>query len=449
LPASRNHARGGAPVQVEQTYAGHRRRTFSHTHTHSGKNKLKNGSLLCIAHTRGMELAQSLADDEREKPLVAQMREMLAVDLAALPSGRWPDVTGDIRLLRFLRGFDHHVEKAVSAVRDMLAIRERYGMDEMHDQWADRPCDHQTGDFPHQAAITRLKPGIATAGLLSDGCPICYEPLRLHRYTETLETIGEKGMLEFYLAQCESRNNQLHRLSVERGRLVQLLLVIDMRGVSLWQLTSRRWAKFDEAHQRVINRTLAEVIARIYVINCPAWVVWWYKRIEWWVPVKTRKKVKLLGPNFRSELEQVMGATLLQSFLEATLQFDAQPPEASGSTPDAEHDTSAQVSLPKAVCADESLASPPAHAPIPESETSAPDEGGDALRMPLVDAAEQQLSTSSRTPPPRKHTHTSTARWPLRVSTCHLDRFTIVLSVAFILVSAIAAVLASARMQLN
>ena len=190
-----------------------------------------------------MELAQGLAD-AREKPLVAQMRELLRAELAVLPSRRWPDVTGEIRLLRFLRNADNSVTKAVAAVRDMLAVRKRYGLDAIHDRWAYRPCDHETGGFPHQAAIDRLKPGIPTLGQLVDGCPVCYEPLRLHRYTEVLETIGEEGMLEFYLAQCESRNMQLHQLSEERNRLVQIVIVIDLRGVRLWQLISRRWIRF-------------------------------------------------------------------------------------------------------------------------------------------------------------------------------------------------------------
>ena len=44
-------------------------------------------------------------------------------------------------------------------------------------------------------------------------------------------------MVAFYVAQCESRNMQLHQLSEAQGQMTKLLLVIDLRAVSLWQLT--------------------------------------------------------------------------------------------------------------------------------------------------------------------------------------------------------------------
>jgi hypothetical protein len=199
---------------------------------------------------------------EAEAAQVAEMRAALHDEIDALPSRDFPDVTGDIRMLRFLRGFDHSVPQALAAVRDMLDTRRRYGLDALR-RWADVPCHHIDGGFPHQEAVTRHKPGLPTVGLSHDGHVIAYEPLRLHRYAAMLEEIGEESMLEFYLAQCESRMAQLQRLSEEQGRMVKMVLVIDLRNVNVWQLTSRRWAKYDEAHQRAINRSLAEALAKV------------------------------------------------------------------------------------------------------------------------------------------------------------------------------------------
>ena len=69
-------------------------------------------------------------------------------------------------------------------------------------------------------------------------------------------------MLEFYLAQCESRMAQLHRLSLEQGRMAKLILVIDLKDIKVWQLTSRRWARYDEAHQRAIESSAVVVRER-------------------------------------------------------------------------------------------------------------------------------------------------------------------------------------------
>ena len=178
--------------------------------------------------------------------------------MVRVSSADFEDVTGDLRLLRFLRGFDNSIPQAVAAYRDMLATRKRYDMDVLHERWATVPCHHVDGRFPHQKEIDLYKPGLPTVGYSHTplGYPIAYEPLRLHNYGATLEHLGEQGMMEFYLAQCESRMGQLQRLSEEQGRMVKLVLVIDLRAVSVWSLLSRRWAKFDEAHLRIVNRTL-------------------------------------------------------------------------------------------------------------------------------------------------------------------------------------------------
>lgn len=73
--------------------------------------------------------------------------------------------------------------------------------------------------------------------------------------------------------------------------------------------------RYDENHNRVINRTLIEVLARVYVINCPRWALGFYKSIEWWIPAKTRSKVRLLGADYRDELLQVMDAEMIDTML--------------------------------------------------------------------------------------------------------------------------------------
>lgn len=163
--------------------------------------------------------------------------------------------------------------------------------------------------------VTRLKPGLPTCGLSRHGHPIAYEPLRHHQYGKLLDEIGEEAFLAFYLAQCESRMGQVHRLSQQQQRLVKLVLVIDLRHVSLWSLISRRWNRFDETHLRFINRTLAELLSRIYVINCPGWVTGFYKRIKWWVPANTQRKIRLLGSDYREELLQAMDERVLERML--------------------------------------------------------------------------------------------------------------------------------------
>ena len=59
------------------------------------------------------------------------MRAKLEAELSPLRCNAWPDVTGDVRMLRFLRGFDHDVKQAVKAFRSMLAMRAQHRLDEL------------------------------------------------------------------------------------------------------------------------------------------------------------------------------------------------------------------------------------------------------------------------------------------------------------------------------
>ena len=65
--------------------------------------------------------------------------------------------------------------------------------------------------------------------------------------------------------------------------------------VSLWHITSRAWRHFDSTHYGHINRTMAEALARVYIINAASWIVAFYNRIRWWLPLNTQKKLVFLG----------------------------------------------------------------------------------------------------------------------------------------------------------
>jgi len=199
----------------------------------------------------------------------------------------------------------------------MLQLRALYNLDVLHEAWAHVECNHETAGFPHQEAVTRLKPGIPTAGRSFEGHVIVYEPLRHHQYARSLEVLGEIGMRDHYYAQCESRMGQLQRLSVEQNRMVKMVLVLDWRGVSLWNITSRRWAQYDAKYATPMNRTLAEALAKVFVINTPGWAVSFYRQIKWWIPKKTQAKIALLGGDFEPDLLRVMPKETLDSMLGA------------------------------------------------------------------------------------------------------------------------------------
>ena len=65
-----------------------------------------------------------------EAPKLQELKKLLEVDIASQPD--WPDLTGDIRLLRFLRGYDCNPQAAADAYSKMLGWRAENGVDDIH-----------------------------------------------------------------------------------------------------------------------------------------------------------------------------------------------------------------------------------------------------------------------------------------------------------------------------
>eukprot|EP01037_Dinobryon_pediforme_P019519 gene19519-19950_t len=81
-----------------------------------------------------------------------------------------PDVVGDRRILRFLRGQDHNVDLAIAKYKSFLSWREANNVDLI--RFTDSPTD-----FPNGSKILRLVPQIVIAhdALDRSGCPIALE----------------------------------------------------------------------------------------------------------------------------------------------------------------------------------------------------------------------------------------------------------------------------------
>eukprot|EP00406_Dinophysis_acuminata_P011578 CAMPEP_0179224774 /NCGR_PEP_ID=MMETSP0797-20121207/7963_1 /TAXON_ID=47934 /ORGANISM="Dinophysis acuminata, Strain DAEP01" /LENGTH=532 /DNA_ID=CAMNT_0020931765 /DNA_START=79 /DNA_END=1673 /DNA_ORIENTATION=+ len=81
------------------------------------------------------ELPNSFSDQlatRAEEVLIAQLREDLAQELESLP--QWPDLVGELRLLRTLRAFRHDVSEAARGFRAHLKVRREFGIDAIREK---------------------------------------------------------------------------------------------------------------------------------------------------------------------------------------------------------------------------------------------------------------------------------------------------------------------------
>ena len=64
-----------------------------------------------------------------EEILLAEMKVSLKTDIERSPP--FPEVVGDRRLIRFLRGCGHDLERTIKTVRNFLEWRRENGVDEI------------------------------------------------------------------------------------------------------------------------------------------------------------------------------------------------------------------------------------------------------------------------------------------------------------------------------
>eukprot|EP01051_Picozoa_sp_SAG22_P011174 SAG22_NODE_1055_length_5789_cov_3.943234_4_plen_234_part_00 len=162
----------------------------------------------------------SALQSPEEQLQIDALRAELAEDLRALgAAASWPDVAGDIRLLRFLRG--HGSENAAAAYRRMLATRATTELDRSRDQlvgrrlaWAELP--------PPSAEVGRHYKLVLYAGQTRDCDLVQIEDTGANDAAGIMDEVGEDRFKHCFHCMGELRSMVLDQRSREAGRLVQV-----------------------------------------------------------------------------------------------------------------------------------------------------------------------------------------------------------------------------------
>lgn len=154
--------------------------------------------------------------DEIEK--LAMMREALKVELTR--RRQLPDVVGDRRLLRFLRGHNYNVDKAVMMFRKFLNWRDANDVDSIRDDILHNGI-RSPFDFPSGKKIVDLVPQIVIAHDVFDYGGHC---IGLEQYcfdpTTVLSNISKDEYIKFLIYMLEYKSLVLDQISDEREKKV-------------------------------------------------------------------------------------------------------------------------------------------------------------------------------------------------------------------------------------
>jgi len=147
---------------------------------------------------------------------LSQMREALKDDLSQ--RRQLPDVVGDRRLLRFLRGHNHNVDKSVMMFRKFLKWRDDNDVDSIRDDILYSGIKSPF-DFPSGQKIVDLVPQIVIAHDVFDNDGHC---IGLEQYcfdpTTVLSNISKDEYIKFLIYMLEYKSLVLDQMSDEKEK---------------------------------------------------------------------------------------------------------------------------------------------------------------------------------------------------------------------------------------
>ena len=149
---------------------------------------------------------------------LAEMREILGEQLHR--AGQYPEVVGDRKLLRFLRGHDYNVSKACEMMANFLTWRREACVDDIRRNIIENGMNHPSL-FPHAKKILELVPQIVIA---HDALDIYGSPISLEQYSfspsNVLKLITLSEYLEFITYTLEFKSMVLEQMSEAMERQI-------------------------------------------------------------------------------------------------------------------------------------------------------------------------------------------------------------------------------------
>eukprot|EP00601_Ochromonadales_sp_CCMP2298_P025263 CAMPEP_0173284176 /NCGR_PEP_ID=MMETSP1143-20121109/7877_1 /TAXON_ID=483371 /ORGANISM="non described non described, Strain CCMP2298" /LENGTH=504 /DNA_ID=CAMNT_0014222123 /DNA_START=9 /DNA_END=1524 /DNA_ORIENTATION=- len=249
---------------------------------------------------------------QKEEDALAEVRRRLKDQLAARP--QYPDIVGDRRLLRFIRGKGWNVDEATRMISLFLKWRDDNDVDEIRRQIVHGGIDTPF-KFPYGKVIIDLAPQIILSANSMDkkGRPLAFESFDFSP-KEMMDSISIKDYLVFLTYSLEYRAIILEQLSHEReqkylaecapadrrngyGEIILDYTIRDLKGVGFGHLGSKGRALVAAALDLGLPN-YQEYLGKCAMVNVP-WLfnTFWYF-IKGFLDEDTIAKINMCGPNY-------------------------------------------------------------------------------------------------------------------------------------------------------
>lgn len=257
---------------------------------------------------------------EKEASLIEELRGELEPELSKLKTegNDFPHTTGDIFMLRVLRGMDCDIKKATEWYRKMVAVRKEHGMDAIYKKSAAAGMKWKPSELPHADKILgHYNVHFDEDGMKSlNGHLIWYDTVGDVNATEILKIADD--FKEFYVYLNEVRLAVMDRMSREKGHLVKTVRIMDAEGYAPWKPKGKEMMKlFRGFIFPMIQNTSIEALHRVYIINTSWFAKKAYQTIAPLMRERVRSRIRPLGRDYakNEELLQNVSGSILSNLV--------------------------------------------------------------------------------------------------------------------------------------
>lgn len=260
---------------------------------------------------------------KEETAAIAEMKHRLGSLLTDRP--QFPEVVGERKMIRFLRGHDHNVDKATEMMQKFLIWRKENNVDAIRTAILSG-LDHPL-KFPCGAKILGLIPQIVISPYACDkvGSPICVDQYDfspsavlkeisiaqyIHFVIHTLEyrsliveQLSEQREREFLASLPDNSPEYLETLEQPYGVLVNTCVIRDLKGVGFEHIGSQG-QEIIRAVIGVSSDNYPELMRKCFMINTP-WLfntLWYF--IKGLLAARTIAKVSVMGTSYLEEIKK-------------------------------------------------------------------------------------------------------------------------------------------------
>lgn len=216
------------------------------------------------------EADSSIVPLPAEEAPLQEMKAALAEELVTEPWCSFPELVGDIRLLRFLRGHGS-AAAAADAFKAHLAWRKEFGVDAIRQAVVDESMELNWAHYPRGSEIYQFYPMDINGGVSRDGHIVQIDNMGMIQPDGILGDggIGINAFNHAFIHMLEVRNKLQDDRSRAEGRMVRIVQVRDMEQVGMAMLSSSNMAMAKQI-VKLSQENYPESMAKIIFVNAGA-----------------------------------------------------------------------------------------------------------------------------------------------------------------------------------